>query len=185
MSRTDHVPTYRLHRQSGQAVVTLPDGLGGRRDVLLGKFNTKASRVEYTRALTEWEAAGRTLLPALATPALTVNELIVSVWSYAEQHYRRPDGTPGKELEDFQLSLRAFRRLYGHTAAKDFGPLAFKAVLLALVDGSWMTYRETAAQPRRGYGARAGFARKRPVETKLLEMKEYALERMEPEGSHR
>jgi hypothetical protein len=31
-------PSYRLHRQSGQAIVTLPDGLGGRRDVLLGPY---------------------------------------------------------------------------------------------------------------------------------------------------
>ena len=36
MSRRFSVPSYRLHKQSGQAVVTLPDGLGGRRDVLLG-----------------------------------------------------------------------------------------------------------------------------------------------------
>jgi hypothetical protein len=29
MSRRRSLPSYRLHKQSGQAVVTLPDGLGG------------------------------------------------------------------------------------------------------------------------------------------------------------
>jgi hypothetical protein len=42
-----------LHRQSGQAVVTLPDGLGGRRDVLLGNHGTPESRAEYLRVLAE------------------------------------------------------------------------------------------------------------------------------------
>jgi hypothetical protein len=37
MPARDHVPSYRKHRQSGQAIVSLPDGMGRRRDVLLGK----------------------------------------------------------------------------------------------------------------------------------------------------
>jgi len=37
-------PSYRLHKQSGQAVVTLSDHGGGRRDFLLGKFGTSESR---------------------------------------------------------------------------------------------------------------------------------------------
>jgi hypothetical protein len=40
MPRTASIPTYRLHRQSGQAVVTLRDAVGLRRDVLLGRYNT-------------------------------------------------------------------------------------------------------------------------------------------------
>ncbi len=44
MSKRNAIPTYRLHRQSGQGVVTLPDGLGSRRDVLLGSYGTRESR---------------------------------------------------------------------------------------------------------------------------------------------
>src|SRR5205823_5239332 len=43
MSKSLFSPSYRRHKQSGQAVVTLPDGLGGRHDVLLGKFGSKES----------------------------------------------------------------------------------------------------------------------------------------------
>jgi hypothetical protein len=58
MSRPPSIPSYRKHKQSGQAIVTLSDGLGGRRDVLLGKYGTADSRQEYARVIAEWEAAG-------------------------------------------------------------------------------------------------------------------------------
>jgi hypothetical protein len=67
MCRRNHVPTYRLHKQSGQAVVTLPDGLGNRRDVLLGRYGSTESRKEYTRVLAEWESSGR-ILPGSRPP---------------------------------------------------------------------------------------------------------------------
>ena len=50
-------PTYRLHKQSGQAVTTvrLPDGR--RRDVLLGRYQSPESKAEYQRVLAELSAA--------------------------------------------------------------------------------------------------------------------------------
>jgi hypothetical protein len=52
------IPTYRLHKQSAQAVVTLrlPDGT--RKDVLLGPYNSPESKAEYRRVLAEWQATG-------------------------------------------------------------------------------------------------------------------------------
>ena len=50
------VPAYRLHKQSGQAIVTLSG-----KDVLLGAHGTAASRKEYDRRIAEWVAAGRQL----------------------------------------------------------------------------------------------------------------------------
>jgi hypothetical protein len=79
MSRKSHVPTYRLHKQSGQAVVTLLDGLGGRKDVLLGRYGTPECRAEYLRVLAEWEANGRRLPRPAAAPAdVSLNELILA-----------------------------------------------------------------------------------------------------------
>lgn len=40
------LPSYRLHKQSGQGIVTLTDVGGQRRDVLLGKFGTSESLAE-------------------------------------------------------------------------------------------------------------------------------------------
>src|SRR5262249_46308700 len=123
MSKRRSVPSYRKHKQSGQAIVTLPDGLGARKDILLGKHGTKQGRKEYARVISEWEAAGRRLPQVLAAKDITVTELIDLYWSHAEQHYRRPDGTPTSELDDFKLSLRPLKHVYGHSPAKDFGPL--------------------------------------------------------------
>src|SRR5262249_2129529 len=129
MSQHVRVPSYRLHKQSGQAVVTLSDGTGGRRDVLLGKYGSPKSRADYTRVGSEWEAAGCRLWHTPSPGAsLTIDEVVTAFWDYAEQHYRLADSTPSKELVDFRLSLRPLRHLYGHTPAGTFGPLALKTV---------------------------------------------------------
>jgi integrase len=127
-----------LHRQSGQAVVTLPDGLGARRDVLLGKYDTPESRAEYLRVLAEWEANGRRLLPRSAegsAPDLSVNELALAYWTFAEAYY----GFDRRKGTAFNLrdALRIVKELYGHTRAADFGPLALKACRAEMVKKGW------------------------------------------------
>ncbi|HEV2946639.1 MAG TPA: hypothetical protein VGX70_04650, partial [Gemmataceae bacterium] len=83
MSNSTKVPSYRRHKQSGQAVVTLTDGQGGRRDFLLGKFGTAASRAEYARIIAEWEAGGRSLPKPVVASDLVVTELIDQFWVHA------------------------------------------------------------------------------------------------------
>jgi integrase len=132
------VPTYRLHRQSGQAVITLRLPDGSRKDVLLGPYGSDASKAEYERVLAEWRAAGgRAAGRAAAPTGLTVNELILAYWRHAEQHYRHPDGSPTSELDCLRAALRPFRALYGHTPAAAFGPLALKAVRERMVTSGW------------------------------------------------
>jgi hypothetical protein len=97
MSRRSSIPSCRLHRQSGQAVLTLADGLGNRSDVLLGPYNTAASPTEYARIIADWEPNGRKLPQAVAVQGdLSVNELILAFWPHSEKRYRRPDGTPAR-----------------------------------------------------------------------------------------
>ena len=52
----DFVPTYRKHKSTGQAVVTL-----GGKDHYLGRYGTKDSKAEYDRLIAEWLAGGRRL----------------------------------------------------------------------------------------------------------------------------
>src|SRR5947209_4946288 len=87
MPRQAAIPAYRLHKQSGQAVVTLPDGFGRRRDILLGKYGTAESRREYARVLTEWESDGRRLTQPVLTSDITVNELVLAYWKHAFNYY--------------------------------------------------------------------------------------------------
>jgi integrase len=131
MPRPVSVPSYRLHKQSGHAVVTLRDSLGNRRDVLLGKYGTAESRAEYARVIAEWESSRRRLPVRSAEPSapdLTVNEMLLQYWRWAEGHYRDADGNLSRELENVALALRPLRQLYGHAIAREFGPLALRAV---------------------------------------------------------
>lgn len=74
-------------------MVTLPDGLGGRRDVLLGKYGTKECRQEYSRVIAEWENSGRNLPANSKIPDITIAELINRYWPWVKGYYRRTDGS--------------------------------------------------------------------------------------------
>jgi site-specific recombinase XerD len=131
MPRRKPVPSYRLHKQSGQAIVTLPDGQGGRHDVLLGKYDTPESKAEYRRVLAEWEVNGYRPPARAAEPSasdLTVNEIILPYWQHVEGYYRQADGRPTSEVHNIKLALRPLKKLYGHTRAYDFDSLALEAL---------------------------------------------------------
>jgi len=65
---------------------------------------------------------------------LTVNELILRFWRHVESHYRHADGTPTAEQDNFRLSLKPLKELYGHSLAANFGPLALKTVRKKMID---------------------------------------------------
>jgi integrase len=66
---------------------------------------------------------------------MTVNEILFLFWDrHAEAHYRRRDGTPTGELDNYRDSVRPLRKPYGNTPARDFSPLRLKAVRQAMID---------------------------------------------------
>src|SRR6516162_9450868 len=112
MSRRNRVPAYRLHKQSGQAVVTLPDGLGRRRDVLLGKYGSPESRKEYARVLAEWESNGRRLPEPVARSEVSVNELVLAYWKHAREYYGWVKEPQRGDKVSLKAALRVVRKLY-------------------------------------------------------------------------
>jgi integrase len=134
MSKRSQVPSYRLHKQSGQAIVTLSDRLGSRKDILLGKYGTPESRAEYARVIAEWEATSRRLVPTGPAPSdLSINELALAYWKWAVEYYRW--GKRGGFC--LKGALTVIKELYGHTAARDFGPLALKACRNKMIALNW------------------------------------------------
>jgi integrase len=121
-------PSYRLHRPTGQAVVTLNG-----KDVYLGKHGTPESRAAFDRVIAEWLANGRQLPAPGGTRGLSVAELILAYYRFAETYYRK-NGAPTTEVEAVRASLRPLRQLYGGTPAGEFGPLKLKAVRQAMID---------------------------------------------------
>lgn len=127
------IPTYRLHKQSGQAVSDFYDAAGKKRCVSLGRWQSPESKQAHARIVAE-VAAGRTPGP---TAGLSLNELFVALLKHAEQHYRRPDGTQTNELTNYKHAIKVARGLYGPTPAAEFGPLALKAVRNTMVRMVW------------------------------------------------
>jgi integrase len=115
--------------------VTLRDGLGGRYDVQLGEYGSAESRERYARAIAEWEAAGRQrIAAAVARSGASVNEIALAFLEHAQTYYRRADGTPTSEYDDYKLSIRPLRELYGLAPAAAFTPQSLKAVRQRMLD---------------------------------------------------
>lgn len=102
--RESRIPSYRRHKPSGQAVVTLNG-----RDIYLGKWNTRASRAEYERLIGEWLAAGRSLQSGGLDEGPTVAEVALRFWKFAKTYYRK-DGRPTGELPEIKSVLRLLRQ---------------------------------------------------------------------------
>ncbi len=124
-------PSYCRHKATGQAVVRL-DG----KDFYLGRYGSSESEARYKQLIAEWLSNAKTA-PHTGTanaPSLTVAELLLRYWRWAEDHYRDPDGNPSRELGNLRDALRPLRLLYAHSPAREFGPLALRAVQDAMVE---------------------------------------------------
>ena len=133
MSRTPNaVPVYRHHKPTDQAVCTVRLANGTRKDMYIGRYKTAASRVEFNRILA-LVAANNGIYPT-ANPDITVNELLLGYLRFAEGYYRDPAGNPSSTVGHIKHVLRPLRKLYGHTAAVEFGPKSLK-----LLREHWVT----------------------------------------------
>ena len=133
---TRKLPSYRLHKASGQGVITLNG-----KDVYLGTYGSAESRSEYDRIVAEWLANHHQDLatpptaraPEDATHDLTVNELFSAYWQFATGYYVKNDQPTG-EVENLRDAARPMTTLHGQSSASQFGPLALEAVRQAMID---------------------------------------------------
>jgi integrase len=108
---------------------------------LLGPFGSEASRVRYGELIAKF--ASGTLIDPLAArsnrravadePGPSIAELIVAFLEHAKTHYIK-DGKPTSEQELIRSAVRPLRELYALLPAKEFGPIALKAVRSRLVE---------------------------------------------------
>ncbi|MBM4074124.1 MAG: site-specific integrase, partial [Planctomycetes bacterium] len=124
MSRRSSVPSYTLHRPSGQARVRI-----GGRDIYLGPHNSQESLERYAKLIAECaskssEARAGVSPISVKDQDLTVSELVLRFY----QLIKREFGEKNKETYGIRDALRPVNQLYGSTRASEFGPKALKTV---------------------------------------------------------
>ena len=127
---TNKLPSYRLHKRSGQAIVNLSG-----KDFYLGPHGTKTSKHEYDRLIAEWLANGRSLLAEGQANATTISDLCADYWRFCKTYYIK-NGKPTDEQAGVRAALRQLRKQYGSSLAVDFGPLALEGVRDKMVSRS-------------------------------------------------
>lgn len=131
---TVKVPKYRLHKATGQAVVTLAGC-----DIYLGKHGSAQSKAEYNRLIGEWQINGRCGPPPSTTPehVVSIDEVILAYVEHAKRYYLK-NGKPTSSQEEVIRSLVPLHQEYGGLPVGEFRPLTLKALRQKLIDrGTW------------------------------------------------
>jgi integrase len=115
------LPAYRFFKPRNLAFVDV----AGKRHYL-GPYGSPESREKYDRIIAEYLASNRNPVPE--TTETTVADLILAFMDHANVHYRRRDGTPTREADNFREALKPVLRIYGETPARNFKALALRTV---------------------------------------------------------
>lgn len=146
-------PAYRLHKSSGQAVVSLSG-----RQLYLGKYGTPRSHQRYAEVVADWkrlrEREGKRAAKKKADAApppksavtttslrerreagqpLSLNELILVYQQHAKRCYRK-NGEVTREAEMIGEVLRLLSKHHGRLGAEKFGPVTLKSLRQRMID---------------------------------------------------
>jgi len=133
-------PRYRLHKPSGQAVVTIEG-----HDQYLGRYGSPDSHQKYEQLVRTWrsrlrEGAGdsaKNNLLNIAPDQVMVSEILLLYIRYAKTYYKHSSNGEQKEVGCLRNALKLVRRLYGRAPIADFGPKALKEVRTAMINKGW------------------------------------------------
>jgi integrase len=135
--KANPIPSY-LHHSSGQARVRV-DG----RDILLGEYNSKESRVRYAEIVAKLVSGQAVEKPSTKkSPApepdrgITVNELVLAYMKWADQHFLK-NGKPTSEICCIRSAVKPLVDLCGFHPCNEFGPLLLKSVRQRMVEAGW------------------------------------------------
>ena len=96
---TNGYPSYRLHKATGQAIVSL-DG----KMFYLGKYKSKESRAKYEELIAEYLANDCKLPPTRSGGDLSIESAVVQFLEYAEAYYVK-NGKPTTTFTNYRESL--------------------------------------------------------------------------------
>lgn len=128
--QSPQLPSYRLHRATGQAVVTLSG-----QDHYLGKHGSPESKAKYRRLIAEFVKAGFRIPSPEQVGLYPVSKLCDDFLNYAEGVYRHRDGTSTGTVENVRRSMRHLFESAAGLDASQFGPRALVGVRDVLIEG--------------------------------------------------
>jgi hypothetical protein len=131
--KSRRIPSYRLHKPSGQARVIID-----RRHIYLGKYGSPESWEKYHRIIAErLNGEAQTAMPVAsgnaASLGLSVGEVMAAYWRFA-MGYCRKNGCPTGEVDNIRAALRPLRQLYGSICVQEFGPDTLEVVRSHMID---------------------------------------------------
>jgi len=136
------IPTYGLHKPTGQARCYVNG-----KTIYLGLYGSEESRIRFGEIVAKL-VSGQTLDPIARKkvgsttcgesddPGPSVGELCLVFLRHAETHYVK-NGKQTSEVHILKSIIRPLNELYGMLPAKDFGPLALKAVREKMIATGW------------------------------------------------
>jgi len=140
-TRSLRLPSYRLHKPSGQARVRW---MG--KELWFGPYDAPESRqrfAEFLKKVVSGTLLNVDLMPRRAakvfqptTAGISVNELCVAFLRHAQQHYRKGDELTD-EYDCFVSAIAPLKELFGMLPVEQFGPCALKAVRQKMVEKGW------------------------------------------------
>jgi integrase len=132
----NYVPKYRLHKQSGQAIVTLSYV-----DHLLGKYGTPESRAAYHTLIAQWEANARKPLKQFPVagaeqPAapLSLDAMLDAYLRAMEAERPQEDGGTTGNVRDSRRAFKPLRDAFGTVPAASFDSLLLQEFRKRLID---------------------------------------------------
>ncbi len=116
-------PKYSLHKNSGLARVIVHG-----KHVFLGRYNSAESLAAYERICAELEAQ------APNESDITLGRLSLLFMDHAHAYYRRPDGEPTNEADNFRCALKYVCREMPTLKLRHFGPKKLQQLRSVMID---------------------------------------------------
>jgi len=127
------VPSYTLHRPTGQARVRLNG-----KDHYLGLYGSAESRTRYAELISQPQAnPSDPIAPhGLQDAGPAVAELVLTYLRFAQTYYVK-DGKPTDEVACFKSAVSPLVTLFGVLPSKDFGPLQLQVMRTQYIAAGW------------------------------------------------
>ena len=132
VANASNQPSSSTSSPQGQRVCCCHDS---QQEPLPGPYGSPASYEKYARLIAEWQANGRqppTPIGPHRKGGMSVDELILHYLNHAVGYYVK-HGKPTGEFDNIRCALRSLRKLYGTTAAQEFGPKSLELVRQAMI----------------------------------------------------